>query len=437
MWPFSREPDRSPVVRIPPTFSNATLENPNTSLANPAAWLVDVLGGGPTYAGPNVSETTAMRSTAVFRSVALKAGVIASLTLKVYRRTPKGREEATNHRLAPLLESEPNDLMSSFIWKELVVTNLMLAGNHYSVIEYDNASRVVGLLPVIPQKVEVERVNGRNRYKFHLNDDSKEVIDQADVVHIPGLGFDGLKGISPIAWAGRQPVGIALAMEEFVGRMHANSARPSGWMALPQNITPEGVIRMRLEFEKMYAGAGSAGRTMLLDHGSTWNPMQMSLEDAQTLDSRRFQVADIARLFGVPPHLIGETDKTSSWGTGVEQITIGFQKFNIDPELTRIEGELNRKLFTWPFYCEFNRDALNAMDAKATSELFASALNNARMTPNEIRRRMNLPDKEGGDELYIQGATVPLSMAGKQQQQPAAPNPEPSQSEDEPDEDVQ
>lgn len=428
MWPFSREPDRSPVVRIPPTFSNATLENPNTSLANPAEWLVDVLGGGPTYAGPHVSETTAMRNTAVFRSVALKAGVIASLPLKVYKRTPKGREEAVDHRLAPLLDSEPNDLMSAFIWKELIAANLMLAGNHYSVIEYDNASRVVGLLPVIPQKTEVERVNGRNRYTFRFVD-GKEVLDQVDVVHVPGVGFDGMKGISPIAWAGRQPVGIALAMEEFVGRIHANSARPSGWMALPPKITPEGVTRLRLEFDKMYAGAGSAGRTMLLDHGSQWNSMQLSLEDAQTLESRRFQVADIARLFGVPPHLIGETDKTSSWGTGVEQITIGFQKFNIDPELTRIEGELNRKLFAWPFYCEFNRDALNAMDAKTQAELFASAIQNAGMTPNEVRRRRNLPDVDGGDELYLQGATVPLSMAGKQQQAPSAPKPDPSQSE--------
>jgi HK97 family phage portal protein len=115
--------------------------------------------------------------------------------------------------------------------------------------------------------------------------------------------------------------------------------------------------------------------------------------------------------------MIGASDKQSSWGTGIEQQTIGFQKFNLDPELTRIEGELNRKLFTGPYYCEFNRDALNAMDAKTQAELYASAVQNAGMTPNEIRRRRNLPDVAGGDELYIQSATIPLSRAG---QPPAA-----------------
>ena len=124
-------------------------------------------------------------------------------------------------------------------------------------------------------------------------------------------------------------------------------------------------------------------------------------------------MADIARLFGVPPHMIGETDKTSSWGSGVEQQTIGFQIYNLEPELSRIEGELNRKLFTAPYYCEFNREALAAMDAKTLMELYASAVNNAGMTPNEIRRKRNLPDLPGGDDLYIQGATVPLRLAGQ------------------------
>lgn len=418
MWPFASR-RQEPAQRVEPSFQAASLENPSTSLANPAAWLTEALGGGSSHAGPHVSETSAMRSTAVFRSVALKAGLIGGLPLVVYERTDAGRRPATAHRLYRLLHDEPNDMMSAFIWKELIGANLMLAGNHYSVIEYDQAARVLGLLPVQPQQVKVERVNRRARYTFTFAD-GREILDQAEVIHVPGIGFDGLKGISPIAWAGRQPIGISLAMEESVGRLHANSMRPASTLTLPSGgMTPGGVKRLRAELEAMFAGVGNTGRTLLLDHGSQWNSMQMTMEDAETLESRRFQVADIARLFGVPPHMIGETDKQSSWGTGIEQQTIGFQKFNLDLELSRIEGELNRKLFEHPYYCEFNRDALNAMDAKTQSDLYASAVQNARMTPNEVRRLSNLPDQAGGDELYIQSATIPLRLAGQVQPSPA------------------
>ena len=410
---LNRRPGRRSIhERIDPTIRAASLENPSTSISNPATWLAEAFGATTSFAGPSVSETSAMRSTAVFRCVALKSGVIASLPLQVFRRTPKGREAANDHRMAALLQGEPNDLMSSFIWKEFIVCNLMLAGNHISVMEYDGAARVVGLLPVVPQQVEISRVKGRNRYVVTFPD-GQEVLDQSDVVHVPGIGFDGVKGISPIQWAGRQPIGTAFALEEFVGRMHVNSARPSGVLEVPKGISDEGLRVLRAEFAALSQGLRNSGTVIPVDAGSKFTPMQLSLADAQTLESRRFQVADIARLFGVPPHMIGETDKTSSWGTGVEQQTIGFQIYNLEPELSRIEGELNRKLFTAPYYCEFNREALAAMDAKTLAELYASAVNNAGMTPNEIRRKRNLPDLPGGDELYMQGATVPLRLAGQ------------------------
>lgn len=412
MWPFDR---------LAGLFRNSSLENPSTPLSNPDLWLTGALGGVPTYAGPRVSETSAMRSSAVFRCVALKAGVMASLPLDVFRRTTTGRELAPEHRLYRLLHAEPNDLMSAFIWKELIGANIMLSGNHYSVIEYDNAARVTGLLPVLPQQTLVERVKGRNRYTFTFQD-GKEVLDQSDVIHVPGLGFDGLKGISPIAWAGRQPIGISLALEEMVGRLHSQGAHPSGWVEVAKGISPEGLARMRQQFDGLYSGVSQAGKTMFVDAGNKWNPIQISPEDAQTLENRRFQVSDIARLFGVPEHMIGASDKQSSWGTGIEQQTIGFQKFNLDPELTRVEGELNRKLFTGPYYCEFNRDALNAMDAKTQAELFASGIMNAGFTPNEVRRKRNLPDHPDGDQLYIQAGTIPLSMAGKQTPPATPPN---------------
>lgn len=411
MWPFRRFPPAEQ-ARLDPTIIAASPENPSTSLADPATWLADVFGGGPTYAGPSVNETSAMRSSTVFRCVSLKAGLIASLPLVVYERTPHGRKEAVKHRLYPLLADEPSDLMSSFIWKELIAASLMLNGNHYSIIETDNAARTTGLLPVMPQQVTVARVAGRNRYTVRFVD-GQEILDQDEVVHIPGVGFDGIRGISPIAWAGRQPIGVGLAIEETVGRTYANGMMASGAIELPTGLSADALKRLKAEVQAMHSGVGNAGRVLFLDQGGKWNPLTISPQDMQTMESRRFQVVDICRLFGIPPHMVGETDKTTSWGTGIEQQTIGFLLFSIDPDLCRIEAELNRKLLRHPYYCQFDRDALRAMDAKAMAEIFASGVQNARYTPNEVRRQTNLPDMPGGDQLFIQGATVPISQAGR------------------------
>jgi HK97 family phage portal protein len=420
-----------PVDRIPPTMGtklfNASPENPSTSLSDPAPWLYEAFGGGSSFAGPVVNETTAMRSTAVYRCVALKAGVIASLPLKVYKRTKDGREEAVNHRLYPLLADNPSNLMSSFIWKELIVATLMMRGNHYSVIEYDNAARVTGLLPALGP-VQVERIKGRNRYTFTFKDGATETYDQEDVIHVPGLGFDGVTGLSPIAWAGKQSIGNSLAGQEMMGRMYANGMKPSFAVTLPQKIDKaNGVPRLRAELDDFNGGRVNVGRPLLLDHGTTVTQLQMTLQDSQTLETMSAGVADIARLFGVPPHMIGETSKTSSWGTGVEQQTTGFKIYNLEPDLSRIEGELNRKLFVHPYYCEFNRDAIVAMDAKTQSEIFASGFMNAQFTANDLRRMRNQPPSKDprADELFVQAGTVPISMAGQQQQKPAPTPPSP------------
>lgn len=410
MWPFSRS-QPTEQARIEPVISASSPENPSTSLSDAGGWLGDLIGGS-SFAGPEVNQVSAMRSSVVFRCVSLKAGLIASLPLVVYERTEKGRKEAVKHRAYPLLADQPTELMSAFTWKELITTNLMLAGNHYSIIEFDNASRVVGMFPMRPESVAVDRVNGRNRYTFRFKD-GKETLDQEDVLHVPGLGFDGLTGLSPITWAGRQPIGLGLALEETVGRTYSNGMMASGAIEMPAGISPEALKRLKAEVAAMHSGIGNAGRVLYLDQGGKWNPLTISPQDMQTLESRRFQVVDICRLFGIPPHMVGETDLTTSWGAGIEQQTIGFLLFSIDPDLCRIEAELNRKLFKHPYYCQFDRDALRAMDSKTMAEIFASGVQNARYTPNEVRRQTNLPDLPGGDQLFIQGATVPIANAGK------------------------
>lgn len=410
MWPF----DRSAAVadRIEPRIVNASPENPSTSLANPDDWLLDWASGGASYAGPHVSEQTAMRSTTVFRCVSLVSGLIASLPLSVYEKQEDGRRQATDHRCYSLLHDEPNDLMGSFTWRELIGVDLLLGGNSYSFIERDNANRIVGFLYLLRSQVRPYRYKGTTRYEITTSD-GKIDVGQSEVLHIPGIGFDGLKGISPIGWAGKQPIGLDLAMSEYIARMHANGVRPSGFVEVPAGISPDGLKRLKAQFETDHAGVRNAGRTIYGDVGSKWTPISLTPEDAETLESRRYGVGDICRLFGVPPHMAGETDKTTSWGTGIEQQSLGFLRFTMEPWLKRIEDEFKRKLFSNSrFYAEFDRDALLAMDSAASAAFFQSGVQNGWMKPSEIRHKRNLPPAEGADQLFISANLKPIDQAG-------------------------
>jgi HK97 family phage portal protein len=422
MWPFSRK------EKAPATDAQAgSPENPSTSLANPADWLMTVLGGGPTLAGPVVNEQSAMRSTTVFRCVSLISGLIASLPLMVYEKDKEGRKIADRNRVYPLLHDNPSDVMSGFNWRELIVVDVLLGGNHYSVIEYDGAARVTGFFPVPRNAVTVRKTDaGRLVYEIQLADGS-ETIDQDNMLHIAGLGFDGTVGLSMISSA-RQAVGLSLAMEESSSRMHSNGIRPSGVVQAEDGFGSDPVValrRLRAQFEQAYSGLSNTGKTIYLDKGMKWTPMQITPADAETMEQRRFQVADICRIFGVPPHMVGETDKATSWGSGIEQMMLGFLMTTLQPLLARIENEFNRKLFKKDrsFYAEFNRDALLAMDATARGSFYATMIQNGGLTPNELRKFQNLPAMEGGDQLFINSACVPLTMAG---QQPKAPGADPA-----------
>src|SRR3990167_2430076 len=312
MWPFSHNSNEStsPAQRVEPSFQNTSLESTSTAMT-PASWLVDALGGGPSYAGPNVSEQSSMRSTTVFRCVSLVSGLVATIPLSIYEKSVEGRKDGDAHRLYYLLHDEPNDLMSSFTWTQLIVVDLLLGGNHYTLIERDNANRVVGFMPFQRIGVTPYRKNGRTRYRV-LVEGGEIDLDQDDVLHIPGLGFDGLKGLSPIANAGKQTVGLDLAIQESTARLHANGVRPSGTMEVPANISPENFNRLKAQFEPTHMGAANVGKVIYTDKDHKWTSIQMSAQDAQILENRRFQVTDICRLFGVPPHLFIETDKSTS-----------------------------------------------------------------------------------------------------------------------------
>lgn len=413
-----------PRDRAEPVFQAASPENPSTPLSNPDSWLLDWAGAGGQTFGPPISERTAMSVSAVFRCVSILSGLQASLPLKIYKRQRgAARVEAPDHRLADFLRVEPypGRAMTAYTWREMWGVNVQLWGNHVSIIRYDGAARVVGFEPVMPWGVQVVQRAGRNLYRCTLTDKSVEWHDQEDILHIPGIGFDGVQGLSRIQAFSRDSIALAKLLTEQAGRIHENSARPSGMIGLPANISPEGKKRMEEWMTANYFGRANAGKPLFVDNDTKFTPFQMPPADLNTLELLRFQVADICRFFGVPPHLVGETANTSAWGSGIEQNTLAFLRYTLDPELQRTEHELNLKLFVGSdYYCEFDRDALLTMDAKTAAEVSQTRINSGTLTINEDRRRRNLADVEGGDEPMVNSTMVSLKRALTG---PAAPPP--------------
>lgn len=401
-------------ARREPAFQNASPENPSTNLSDPAAWMFDALGSN--YAdrfGPIVTEQTAMASSAVFRSCALRSGLTAGLPAKIYKRTKDGREEAPGHRLQPMFQVAPypGRPMTAFTWRELWSLNVDLWGDHFSVIRYDGAARIVGFEAAYPWQVEVHRVNQRNLYRIEWTDGrAVEWVDQEDMIHIPGPGFDGIRGVSRIRHFARNSVALSLMLIEQIGRVHENAARPSGLATPPANISEKGFQRFKSQFTDLNTGRANAGKVIFGDPGTTFTPFQMSPEDLNTIELMRYGVADISRFFGVPLHLLNETDKSTSWGSGLSEQTLAFLIYTLDPDLGRIESELNYKLFQGSeYYVEFDRDALMAMDPVKAAQVAQTEIASGTLLINELRKKKNRPPVDHGDEPMINSTNVPLA----------------------------
>jgi HK97 family phage portal protein len=403
-WKFWQRSSSTDVLASSP-------ENPSTSLSNPAQWLVDLFGG-VTDSGVTVTERTAMKTSAVYACVTLIAKTIGSLPLKVYRRKPNGDAiEVPDTTPYYLLHDEPNPAMTSCVWREFLLASILLGGNGYAAIGRNQANQVVDLFPIPHGLVKPERINGRNQYLVDVGGGKTETIDQSDMLHIPGMGYDGLKGMSVITWAARQAVGLSLATEQHGSKLFSNGARLGVVLKHPKTLSKDAQLRLKAQFDQQQGGLSNAFKSMVLEEGLDVTNISMTSEDAQFLETRRFQVEDLARFFGVPPHMIGHTDKQTSWGTGVEQNTLGYLIFTIIPWLTRFEQEFNRKLFPRsPFYAQFKHQGLMRGDSKARAEYYASGHQNGWLTTNEIRRAEDLQPVPGGDTLFVQTNLAPMQQ---------------------------
>lgn len=372
----------------------------------------DFFGVAPSSAGVAVTNETAKRSAAVYSCCRLIAGAVALLPLPIYERTAEGGRNQVEHDLWWLLNESPYPTLTACSFWEWMVSSMLMRGDGIAQIVRDRNGRPVQLMPIPRECVLIEKVG--DSLNYYVGDAGRYYGLQAeDVLHFPGFGFDGVNGESVIRYAARQAVGTALAADEFAGEFFSNGASPSMVITYPQGVapTPEQQGELRTQFTERYTGKGNHHKPMLLVNGGQALPISLSAEDAQLLETRKFQVIEIARAFGVPPHMIGETSASTSWGSGIEQMGGGFVRYTLGPHLRRIEQELNRKL--WPrsmrYFVDFNRDGLLAGDSKTEADVFGKALGGPGaqgwMTVNEVRRTKNLPPIAGGDELPISAAT--------------------------------
>lgn len=383
--------------------------------------LSNLVGHGQTWAGVSVSEKSSLSVSTVYACVALIAGAISTLPLPIYQRTPEGRERV-DHDYWWALNERPNPRMSAAVFWEYLQASVLMLGDGFAEIRRPNAftNRMSELWPLHPDRVQV-LPNGENGLLYIVTPlhGPQYTLTTEDVLHIPGLGFDGLRGLSVVRYAARQGIGTALAAEEFSARFFGNGARPDYVLKTDKNLGPDQAEDLRQSLLKRYQGASNSHLPAVLTNGLSVEKLSMSAEDAQLIATRGFQVEDICRFFGVPPHMVGHTDKTTSWGSGVENMGRGFVKFTLSRHLGKIEQELNHKL--WPtrekLFVEFNVAGLERGDLKSENEALRIALGRAGepgwMTQDEVRRVKNLKPM-GGAAAELSAITPAAAPTGDQ-----------------------
>src|SRR5574344_1864234 len=392
----------------------------------------DSLGGsrysfffGSTTAGKPVNEQTAMQMTAVYSCVRILSETIAGLPLHVYKYNDSGgKEKFLNHPLYKLLHDEPNPEMTSFAFRETLMSHLLLWGNAYAQIIRNGKGEVIALYPLMPNKMTVDRdANGKLYYLYSrssedaptLGKESQVYLDSTDVLHIPGLGFDGLVGYSPIAMA-KNAVALASATEEYGAKFFANGAAPGGVLEHPGSIKdPQ---KVKESWNAAYQGSSNAHRVAVLEEGMKYQPIGISPEQAQFLETRKFQINEIARIFRVPPHMLADLEKSSF--SNIEQQSLEFVKYTLDPWVIRWEQAMNKALLLdsekRTVFTKFNVDGLLRGDYASRMQGYSVGIQNGFMSPNDVRVLENMdliPDELGGNRYMCNGNMIDIGSAGK------------------------
>ena len=374
------------------------------------------------------SEQAALAVSAVHACVQLIAGAIASLPMHIYRRSMDGdRDRDINSDLWWVLNEQFSPRWAASAGWSFLVGSKLLHGDGFAEIVRDMAGRVVGLVPIHPNRVRVIAVPDGSRLVYEVQPDRTiespapeatrmRVLDQDDVLHVAGFGFNGLRGLSPLKHALRVSGRLAISAQDFSASFLENMARPDFALAAPGNLTQQQIDRLRDQLDARHKGPLNGGKPMVLEGGLDIKTLTMPLEEMQLLETRKFQVEEIARIYGVPPFMIGHTDKTTSWGSGVESMGVGFVRFTLRDHLNAFQNEINRKFFrSYTRVAEFDTTELERADTKSLFESLRVALGRAGepafMSVEEVRAMLNMSRTVRG--------TLPTATLPAQTQEPA------------------
>ena len=368
---------------------------------------------GGSAAGKPVNPRTAMQMTTVYACVRVIAETVASLPLHVFRSVELGSEKAVDHHLYRLLHDEPNSEMTSFQFREAIMTHLLLWGNAYSQIIRNGRGQVMGLYPLLPERMTVDRDERGRLFYTYCKDGIDLLLKAEDVLHIPGLGFDGIVGNSPIAME-RNAIGLGIAAEEFGSKFFSNGANPSGVLSHPGTIKDTSALRQ--SWQETYGGSGNSGKIAVLEEAMKFERISIPNNEAQFLESRKFQVNEICRIYRVPPHMVGDLEHATF--SNIEHESINFGVYTIRPWLVRIEQAMNRTLLAEreksDVFIQFNLDGLMRGSYRERMQGYAIGRQNGWLSANDIRSLENqnlLSDDQGGNAYLVNGNMVPIRLA--------------------------
>lgn len=391
LWPFKKKEERS-------------------TLAQPAPWFIEALSAGPSSSGVTVTQATAMNLTAVYAAVDLLARTMGTLPLHTYERLDKGKRKAIDHPLYSVLKTKPNPYQTASEFRSTLQAHLCLWGNAYAEILRDGRGQVQQLWPLNPARMKTAQLmnDGRIVYTYELPDGTTKQLPGEIVFHLKALSTDGLMGISPITQC-REALGLALAAQEYGARWFSNGARPSGVLESPAILTQESYDRLKAQWASTYQGLSNANRVAILEEGLKYSQIGLPPEDSQFLETRQFQIAEVARIFAVPPHMIG--DLTNATFTNIEHQGIDFLQHSIRPWLVRWEERILLSLFLPQdqerYYAEFNAEGLLRGDTASRYTAYSIGRQNGWLSADDIRSLENMnPLPDGQGEMYL----VPLNM---------------------------
>lgn len=370
-------------------------------LVTTAQELLDAINGGTaTNAGVYVTPDVAMQDATIFACLRLRSGIPANMPLHIKKRVDdRTREDASDHPLWKIFHRKPNSWQTPSQFKRMMEAHKILRGNAYALI-VRSRGEIIQLVPLHPDRVKCTQGDDfALTYVYTRKDGRTVALAQSDVFHLVGLTLDGVNGVSAITYA-RETIGLSLGMQRYAGSIFKNALRIAHVLTHPKTLGIEGLAFLKASLEAYRDGGESEGKDLILEEGMEISPLSMTHEDAQWIESRQLTQSDIAMIMGVPPHMIGITEKQTSFGTGLEQQTQGFVTFNAEDDLTTWEETINRDLIRDDepqIYARFNRASLIKADSKVSWDNFFKGRQTKVYSANDVRAFLDMNPVEGGD----------------------------------------